>query len=151
MRCGTWNRVKLVSQGLILALLLTAFVGCSGAAVANAKNQTHTAITLTAETYDALMTSLGALYKKQIIGNAERDKAVGYANTFREAALKIAAGVDNAEFEVQIQKMKDMIAKLKELLARAGLAENDLKAMEQMTRNMEAERGLSFAMAGGGR
>ena len=137
-RCGTWNGIRLIGVGTMATLLFFGLfaTGCA-TSTGNVREQTHKAITLTAETYDVLMSSLGALYKSGVIGNAERDKAVDYANTFRAAALKIATGADDGEFEKQIQIMQDMIKKLRDLLARAGVADAGeiIEPLEQMARN----------------
>ena len=85
-RCGTWYGIK--SVALVVAVIVALAVGCGTSMdVDKAREQTRTVITLTAETYDVVMTSLGALYKTRVIGNTERDLAVGYANQFRAAAL----------------------------------------------------------------
>lgn len=102
-------------------IVLVSLSGCASLATvppAKAQVQADRAVVLSADVYDVVMSSLGALYRAGKLSNADRDVAVHWANQYRAAALKVLERAPGYNVADDVTQMQFALAAIKSMVGR---------------------------------
>lgn len=108
--------MKRFLAAFIILVSLTHCAGVAGIAPAKAQVQADRAVILSADVYDVVMSSLGALYRAGKLSNADRDVAVHWANIYRASALKVLAREPGYDVADDVTKMQSALAAIKAMV-----------------------------------